>query len=457
MQGCLLFLNFILAVIILFFQRKDPRASWAWLLLLFALPGIGFLIYLFFGTDMVRQPKRQGKKYRPDLPPIKEKAMAQLVAYNYQFADACLTTGNKIKILRRGLDKFADLLEDIENAKEYILLEYYIIRHDPLFYELFSRLQEKASKGVKVFFLYDGMGCHRKVKGRLRNAKGEHFFTTDFFASLHRKPYLRLNYRNHRKIVVIDGAIGYLGGFNIGKEYLGLNKKFGNWQDTHLRMEGDAALSLAKRFVADWNMAKGKAFPPFSEAALPYDEKQEGAKIQIVAGGPYEEENTIRDNLLKMILMAKESIEIQSPYLVPDESILNALKLAVRCGVKLRIMIPCKPDHPFVYWASLSYLGELIEVGAKGYLYRNGFLHAKGIIVDDKAFLYGTANMDVRSFFLNFEVDALVLDEKEVKKMRACFEEDLLSCDVISKEEYEKRKWWFRVRERISRMVSPIL
>lgn len=471
----MLCVNFVLALVIIFIQRKDPRSVWAWLILLYGLPIAGFCLYLLFGTDVYKRRHFESKGFRErkaeqerhcKMPLLWKKPISMdidsryysLMKYNFDKESAVLTDNNSITVLSEGLEKFATLFEDLRNAKEFIHLQYYIMRNDFLFAELAEILKEKRKEGVAVRILYDRMGCGYRVKRKLMNLEKYGIESADFFPLRFGGLPLRINYRNHRKIAVIDGKVGYIGGFNIGKEYLGLNKKLGHWRDTHLRVEGSAVVSLSHQFALDWNYAKKEDL--FEQEKLFEDTDNEAAgnvRVQIISGGPDKASSLIRDSYLKMMMTATESIDIQTPYFIPDESILNVLKIAAGSGVQVRIMVPSRPDHPFVYWANYSYLGELLRAGAKCYQYMDGFLHSKGIVVDKEAYCYGTANMDIRSFFLNFEINAIVLGKKEVAKMQELFEADISKCRVLSLEEYDKRGLFIRIKERISRMLSPIL
>jgi cardiolipin synthase len=252
--------------------------------------------------------------------------------------------------------------------------------------------------------------------------------------------------------------VAYGGGFNVGREYLGLHKKIGYWRDTHLRIVGGAVVSLQMRFIMDWNYAAGENLLQnprmFVDAAVG---KGENCKMQIISSGPDHTAQPVRDNYLRLIAGARHSIYIQTPYFIPDESIFNALLLAARSGISVNIMIPCKPDHLFVYWATYSYIGDLVMAGAKCYTYDKGFLHAKGVMSDGLVCSYGTANMDVRSYKLNFEVNATIYSPKITAKLEKIFEEDLRYCTEITPELYAKRSMIIRFKEQFSRMFSSLL
>ena len=474
--GPLIVLNLLFAITIVFFQRKNPKTVWTWLLVLYFIPVLGFVFYLLVGTDMhkqkmfktkeiedrlneaIRQQEHQLKnkeleKATPDISGYED-----LVMFNLGTMGAVLTDTNDIDIFADGNEKFERLMQDLREAKEFIHIQYYIIKNDVLFNRIKDILVEKAAQGVEVRILYDAMGCRfvrRKYWDRL-NRQG--IQTAEFFPAFLRWLHLRMNYRNHRKIVVIDNKIGYVGGFNIAKEYIGLDPKFGYWRDTHLRITGEAVASLELRFLLDWNYtAKENLFADSKYMSGFCPGIRDKCDVQIIYSGPDTSHQQIRDNYLRLINKAEKSIYIQTPYFVPDEAILAALQIALHSGIEVNLMIPCKPDHPFVYWATYSYVGELIQSGAKCYTYDNGFLHAKGMIVDEKVFCYGTANMDIRSFALNFEVNAVVYDEKKAAEMTEVFKKDLELSTLITPDMYAGRSLWIRLKEQTSRLLSPLL
>lgn len=471
----ILLLNFVFSIIIIFFQRKEPKSAWAWLLVLNAIPGLGFLLYLLAGTDMHKRKMFQIKGYEdlmneavrrqessvrsreleqenPDL-----KGFSDLVFYNLESSGAMLTTDNQVRIFTDGNEKFDALIEDIRQAREYVFLQYYIVKNDVLFSRVREVLVQKISQGVEVFLLYDAMGCREMPRKYWRELEKTGIRLAVFFPALFGRMQLRANYRNHRKIAIIDGEIGYVGGFNIGKEYIGLDPKFGHWRDTHLRITGGAVTALTIRYIQDWNYAARENLFA-SQKYVRYPERPCGhTDIQIISSGPDSVRQNIRDNYLRLIHKAKKRIFVQTPYYIPDESIHMALLIAAQSGVEVNVMIPCKPDHPFVYWATYSYIGELVMAGANCYTYDNGFLHAKGVCIDGEACCYGTANMDIRSFSLNFEVNAMIYDEKVTQEMERIFAEDLKLCTRISRDAYRSRSLWIRVKEQVSRLLSPVL
>lgn len=468
--------NLIFAVAVVFFQRKDPKTVWTWLLLLYFIPIVGFIFYLLIGTDMhkqkmfrlkeiedklneaIRQQEHQiqSKDFEEDDPELE--GYTDLVLFNLNTTGGVLTDSNDVDIYVDGNDKFDALIEDIEKAEKFIHIQYYIIKNDVLFNRIKDVLIKKAEEGVEVRILFDAMGCRSVKKSYWKKLNSAGIRTAVFFPALFGRLQLRINYRNHRKIVVIDNKVAYVGGYNIGREYIGLDPKFGHWRDTHLRITGEGIMGLELRFLLDWNYAaKDHLFstPKYMEGFTPAC--RDHCHMQIIYSGPDTSLEPIRDNYIRLIHKAKEKIYIQTPYFIPDESMLSALFMAIYSGVEVNLMIPCKPDHPFVYWATYSYMGELVMAGANCYVYNDGFLHAKGIVVDDRVLCYGTANMDIRSFALNFEVNAVIYDRKKAKEMSDIFKKDLDKCTRITKSMYTGRSLWIRLKEQVCRLMSPLL
>ncbi|MCA1020811.1 cardiolipin synthase [Halobacillus litoralis] len=467
-------LNVLLALAIIFLERRDASATWAWLMVLLFIPIAGFLLYLIFGRRLNRKEiftwdkkSRLGllTAVQEQLTAIKEGHLEvqhkdiipyeDLIYMHLKNNDALLSQNNAVRIFTDGQKKFQALLEDIEQAEDHIHLLYYILRDDNLGQRLADALIRKAQGGLEVKLLYDDMGSRLLKKGYLKKMKQAGIQVESFFPSFIPKVNLKINYRNHRKLAIIDGKIGYTGGFNIGDEYLGFNKRFGYWRDTHLRVEGEAVNNMQTRFILDWNHA--------SRRDIVYEERYYKAEpkgdvaMQIVSSGPDSEWEQIKHGYLKMILSAKKYVYIQTPYFIPDDSLLDALRVAVLSGVDVRIMIPNKPDHPFVYWATYSNIGDMLKAGATVYIYQKGFLHAKTIVVDDKIASVGTANIDVRSFRLNFEVNAFLYHPDAATELSDRFHEDIMDSTQLTLPLYQSRSTWIRFKEAISRLLSPIL
>ena len=475
-MGSMFFWNLVFAVIIVFFERRNPKSVWAWLLLLFFLPGIGFVFYLFLGVDMHKRKMFRAKEIEDNLHEvIRDQKLklgvlspeetvegiggyTDLIMYNMETADAVLWESNDVDIFTDGNEKFDALLADMEKAEHFIHLQYYIIRNDVLFQRIVDVLKKKAAEGVEVRVLFDGMGCRSVKRGYWKRLEAAGIRTAEFFPALLGRLQLRFNYRNHRKIVVIDNRVAYVGGFNIGKEYIGLDEKFGYWRDTHLRIRGAGVQGLQLRFILDWNYgAKDNLFLNENLFVESPSGERDRCALQIISSGPDNSLEQVRDNYIRLITKAKRRICIQTPYFIPDEAVLNVLLIAVRSGIEVNLMIPCKPDHPFVYWATYSYMGQLLNAGANCYTYDNGFLHSKGIIVDGEVFCYGTANMDIRSFALNFEVNTVVYSRKKAMEMEQIFQDDLKYCTRITMDAYAARGLKIRFKEQMCRLLSPLL
>ncbi len=471
-------LNICFAITIVFIERKNPTASVAWLMALVFAPVIGFILYLFFGQSFYRDRMFKIKKeddeklthlielqktelFREDLPieqPVADsyrRMMLMLMESNR----ALITVHNKVRVFVDGTDKFDALLEAIRGAQDHIHMEYYILKDDEIGSEIFEALTERARAGVSVRFLGDGLGSAGPGKEFFKpylDAGGKLAF---FFPSLIHISHPRINYRNHRKIAIIDGKTGFIGGFNIGDDYLSRIPEWAPWRDTAIQVDGECVSTMQIRFFLDWNYAaKGdeiiydhRYFPEHqtsSQAWLP---------MQIVSGGPDTYWNPIKESYLKMIQLASESVYIQTPYFIPDESILDALRMAALSGIDVRIMMPAKPDHWFVYWAGYSYIEQLLESGVKAYTYDTGFIHAKTIVVDEAAVSVGSANWDVRSFRLNFETNAIMYDHETAKELKNHFLNDLKVCTPLDKERFAALSSKIKIKLSMSRLFSPLL
>ncbi|RBW68490.1 cardiolipin synthase [Bacillus taeanensis] len=474
--GLVIVLNIFFAIIVIFRERRDASSSWAWLLVLFFIPVLGFVLYLLFGQNLSRHNLFQweGRK-KIESEKMLEIQLAQLSSQQFRFRNqavrnskdliymhlmnnaAVLTEDNSVELFVDGQKKFNALFKDIEGAKDHIHLQYYIIKKDELGKKLIEVLTRKAKEGIKVRVLYDELGSRRLTKRFFKEFRGAGGEVSVFFPSKFRLINLRLNYRNHRKLVIIDGKIGYVGGFNVGNEYLGLDQKFGYWRDTHLRIQGTAVHAIQTRFILDWNQASHCHDISYIPNHFPGDISQGNVGMQIVTSGPDSEWEHIKNGYIKMISSAKKSVLIQTPYFIPDASLLDALRIACLSGVEVKIMIPNKPDHMFVYWSTLSYSGELLKAGATIYIYDNGFIHAKTIIVDEKISSVGTANIDVRSFKLDFEVNAFLYDQEIAQRLTKTFNEDVNVSRELTLEQYQQRSLWIHFKESISRLLSPIL
>lgn len=469
--------NIVFAIFIIFKERRDVGSTWAWLLVLFFMPVLGFILYILLGMQSLKRERLFqwedldkvgiGNVYKKQLEQIEsqrfefrneaEKKHQDLIYMLLKNNYAVLTENNAVEIITDGREKFNKLFADIANARSYVHVQYYIIQNDKLGNQLIELLTEKAKEGVTVRVLYDDLGSRRLTRSffkKYRKAGGQ---AEAFFPSKLRFINLRMNYRNHRKLIVVDGEIAYIGGFNVGDEYVGLHKKFGYWRDTHLRIEGPAVYLIQTRFILDWNQASRDYKIAYDPDLFPRFAPKGEIGVQIVTSGPVSMYEHIKNGFLKMIASAKESIYIQTPYFIPDASLMEALRIALLTRVQVNIMIPDKSDHPFIRWASLSHIGELLKSGANVYLYHKGFIHAKSIVIDEEIASVGSANMDVRSFKLNFEANAFLYDERLAKQLNDTFREDMKVSSLLTYEQYLQRPLGIRFKESISRLLSPIL
>lgn len=474
-------INLIIVWLLVFYKRERPEKVIGWFVVLMLLPYIGLILYLYMGInwkDTVLNTKFSNEvldfvdftvnEFEGEYKPI-----ARLVS-NTNSSPMFLF--NKVKIFKDGIGKFEELLKDLEGASHHIHMEYYIVREDDIGRKVLDTLKKKAKEGVKVRLIIDKIGG-RFISSDYRKeliASGVELVTfTAAFAFVSKIIDLSLNYRLHRKIVVIDGKIGYIGGNNIGDEYVS-KSSFGYWRDTHIRVEGDFVLGLQGLFFDDffavlhrnehakkWEYRKRseiyKREKNFEEY-FPKSEVQEYLPMQLAYSGPESPLYSIELLFIKMMSLAKERILISTPYFIPSEGTMSQLKAALMAGVDVRIMYPAQYDHPIVGHASMTYLGELLELGAKIYLYnKESFAHNKALVVDGKIFTVGTANFDVRSFFFNYECNGIIYDETLASKMEELFFEDVEKSKELTLEDYLKRPRSTFMIESLARVFSLLM
>ena len=348
------------------------------------------------------------------------------------------------------------LIRDIDEAQEEINFQYYILKSDNLGSIVIEALMRAARRGVTVRVLTDGVGGRDLSKEMRRMMQEVGIQIGIFYPSFLRYINLRLNYRNHRKIVTIDERIGYIGGFNVGDEYIGRYSRFGYWRDTHLRIVGSAVADLKMRFLQDWSFVRGEPESAQCEVTAHPSEKGD-AFCQLVYSGPDTPLANIKLSMLKMIASADDVIYIQTPYFIPDQSIFEALVLALQQGVEVNLMIPNRPDHPVVFPATMSFAGALLRAGANVYRYEKGFLHSKVMIIDDYVALVGSCNVDERSFSLNFEASELIYSPKINAALKRAFQEDIRVSTLLTPSVYESRGIMLKIKEPICRLFAPLL
>ena len=467
-------INFILVIDLIFRGKRNIDNTLTWIVILVLVPPLGFILYAMFGRSIAKNNMFRVKEKEDRV--IKNKILESYVEIEsnldpyldenkdiiYTLANsnnAHFTADNDVDIYPESNMFFNSLLEELKKAEEYINIQFYIFKDDRIGKEIIEILKEKAQSGVEVRLLYDAVGGRNLSKKAVKEMKEAGVQVANFFPSFLNIINFNINFRNHRKIVVIDGKVGFVGGFNIGDEYLGRDPKFGEWRDTHIKLTGSCVIDLSMRFLLDWRYTTKENLDLAKYFTKKRKKSTGNVGIQIVSSGPdITELDEIKYGYMKMIQKARDYVYIQSPYLILDKTLMETLKVACLSGVDVRIMIPSKPDHPFVYWASYSYAGELLDYGAKIYTYgEDAFLHAKTIVYDDSVASIGTANMDIRSFELNFEVNAFIYSEEKAREQRMIFERDIKNSREITKEIYESRSTYIKIKESISRLLSPVL
>lgn len=469
-------LNFLLLISMIFLEKRKPENIIAWMTTLTFLPVVGFVFYIVFGSGLSVRVRRMMKKKaiseRDILRNIEgietlEEAKAKdiykndLGVLNFAYSHGSYPIpGNNIKIINDGPQCTKMLMEDIKNAKNSINMEYYIFADDKTGKAMMNLLCEKAKEGVEVNLIYDSIGSRkapRRFFNKIKKAGGK---VGEFFPPfLHlRLANFKMNYRNHRKIVVIDGRIGYTGGMNIRDDHMGLHKRLNPWRDTHIRMEGAGVYGLQNIFLDDWRYCTNDSTPLkmyLENGFFPSPEIKGDASVQILSSGPDDQTQVIKEVYVKLITGAKKRIYIQTPYFIPDDIFLSALRIAVRSGVDVRIMVPKIPDKRAVYLATLSYLKEMAQMSCKIYLYE-GFLHSKTLLVDDNKLSIGTCNMDNRSFALNFEDTVLIYSKKLNAEYQKTFEKDIENSQQVNLYYFQKKKSLTKILQAFMRLFSAL-
>ncbi|HUC92269.1 MAG TPA: cardiolipin synthase [Paenibacillus sp.] len=458
---------------ILLLEFRQPSKAVAWLFILFVLPVIGFVMYYFLAKEYSTRRKIRKRGIVPEEMRLTALRRCKLVhrpsdMHNGEFAHqerlfrllqnftfSPITGCNKTEILTDGKATFDAILEAMEGAKHHIHLEYYTIRHDEIGQKFKELMIRKAKEGVEVRLIYDGLGSYELSSQYIKELQRAGIRTECFLTPRLAFFEKRMNYRNHRKIVVVDGTVGFVGGINIGDEYLGRHKKLGFWRDTHLKVEGDAVYFLQEVFMKDWWFtAKEKLSDP---AYLPEHNCRSDEQVQIVSSGPNSAAEEILECIFAALSVAKTRIYIATPYFIPDDSLLMALRIAALSGVDVRIIIPQVADTNVVLAASLSFVEELLTAGVRIFRYQKGFIHSKVVLVDHLLASVGTANMDLRSFYSNFELNALLFDRKPMERLEADFMCDLDNSREITLSEFRKRPFRRKAGQVLARMLAPLL
>ena len=469
----------ILVSMRIIYDTQSFSKTLAYLLFVIMVPIIGIIFYLSFGINY-RKRKLYSKKLIID-DELSKKLKKEILGYSetalqsaktslieYKKLINMMTTetvnsisnNNQVELLFNGEDKFPKVLETLKNAKHHIHIEYYIFENDTIGNQIVDILIEKAQEGVEVRFIFDDFGS-RPVRGKmLKRLKAAGVKAFPFHRVIFIYLANRLNYRNHRKIIIVDGNEAFVGGINVSDKYINTsNDDHVYWRDTHLYIKGQAVYILQHTFMCDWNFcAKDNMgptldyFPP-----IPTLNSKDDKVVQIAASGPDSEIPTILYSLLQCVNLAKEEVLITTPYFIPGESMMDAVVVAALGGVKVKLLVPGVSDTRMVNAAARSYYNDLIRAGVEIYIYQKGFIHAKTMVVDRKIAVVGTANMDYRSFDLNFEVNAIVYDETIASELAAAFYEDLQHAEYIEPVRWLNRPKGTQLMEKAARMMSPLL
>lgn len=531
------FMNAISIFSLIFFRKKDMSVTFAWLLILIFIPGLGFVLYFFFGSTYKLEVMSRAYRMKDieehydkmldfELRAIKDEQVSfndretekyrDMILMNARNSGCLYTQNNRVELLVNGQEKFPRMFADIEAAKETINVLYFIIKsRDKIGKELIDLLARKADEGVEVKLVYDGFGWLKTFRRDFRPIEEAGGKVQRFLPS-HLRTILLVNYRLHRKMVVIDGKVAYTGGINVGDDYMGLHPKLTPWRDTSVRLTGDAVNELQLRFLEDWVFLE-KQNKKMKDAVL-YTENLQSirerffsllleeeedlieemeepehwenqcdgehgigneqgvggesaqnprcdgscgerckgtAGVQIISCGPDSKYQTHKDSYVKMISSAKDYVYIQTPYFVPDQTLFETIRLSAQSGVDVRLMLPGIPDKKYVYYVALSYIQELLEVGIRVY-FHTGFIHAKTLVSDDHVSSVGTTNMDLRSFKLDYEINTLVYDTDFALTCKDQYFKDIKDSKEVMLDEWESRSFWHYICESMCRFIAPL-
>jgi len=462
-----IFVSFVVLLIIL--DNKKPEKAFAFIFLILSFPIAGIVIYLLFGAQYQKKKLFTKKRYFDDVylnkineeqkeyaDTLVDNSFAKLPTLFYNIEQVNFTLNNQITLLNNGEGKFPVFMQELERAKESIHLDYYIIRESKIAQRVIDILCQKASEGVKVRVIYDDVGSSlsRSTRARMRESGVSSYpYMPVLFSRLAHKA----NYRNHRKIAVMDNEVGFVGGININDKYINPNKSELYWRDTHILIKGEAVIDLQYLFISDWYFVSGQKID-LDEVRYRNLSKIRGTVPTSILGSDYGRNNqTIKEAFFRMITSAQEEVLITTPYFVPDDSILNALKITAKSGVKVSLLLPEKPDSRTAYYASQTYFKDLLKSGVEINYYTRGMMHSKTMIIDGAISTVGSTNMDQRSFNLNAEVNAFMLSETIAQELKSNFMNDLKDSYPLTLEMLRRRKWYVKVICSIARLLAPIL
>lgn len=446
-------------------ENRNPLKSLAWITVLLLFPVGGMVLYLFFGrsiknTRMIsrrnkRKLRQREAEIKPQIPGDFTPEMRQIVELSRSLCGCMLFNDNDVEVYHSGAEKFENLLRDIASAKEYIHLQYYIIENDEIGNRLSEALIERRKAGVRIRVIYDDFGCWGVKKQYFKNLREAGIEIHPFFKVAFPPFATRINWRNHRKLAIIDGKIGYVGGMNVADRYIDGGKKFACWRDTHIRITGPAVAAVQYSFAVDWSFMGQPLIQEHID--LTPARCEEPAGMQMLRCGPTSEWSNINMVMLKAIGSARKQVYIQTPYFLPPDAMLRALQASALARVDVRVMMPVKSDSTTLTYASYSYIMECLRSGIKIYLFKAGMLHSKTMMVDDRICAVGSANIDFRSFEHNFEDTMIIYSAKVNAELRRKFREDMESCTRVRASEWRRRPITQKALESIVRLLSPVL
>lgn len=453
---------------VLLLENRNPAKSLSWLLILLFIPVIGMFFYLLLGQDY-RKKKIISKKSirsvidRPfasfDINLLDTSSMninqLNLIKMLYKNSEAAGYPSNKIDVLSDGESTFEAIFEAIRNAKDHIHIEFFIFDNDNISNQLRELLIQKAKEGVRIRMIYDYWGSFDLSKKYLKTLRDAGVFVRAFLPFRWRiSRTSKINYRIHRKLIIVDGKIGFTGGLNIADRYI-LTNSLGKWRDTFVRMEGSIIQGLQLLFMVDWFFVDRKLID--GPQYFPKAQKFSQNIVQIVNSGPDSDWEAIMQGIAKAIATATKYVYIHSPYFMPTEVISTCMQMAALSGVDVRLMIPAKSDSSMSDASSCSYLGPALEAGVRVFRYKKGFLHSKAIVIDDFISIVGSCNLDERSFAQNFEANVFIYETTTSVKLKELFMQDIENCEELSLESWAGRKRSQKIKESFARLFSPLM
>lgn len=446
-------------------HTRTSQGTIAWVVSLMAMPFLAIPLYWLLGRSKFSGYVRARRGNDKELRKLAEDMHHRLAgcAVNLPREDVFeraaeelgglpFTRGNELELLIDGKEIFARLFAAIEDAREYVCVNFYIVKNDKVGGKFQRLLINKAREGVKVYFLFDEIGSHKLSSTYLGEMTDAGVECEAFGANRHWWSRLQLNFRNHRKIVIVDGSRAFLGGLNVGDEYLGRDERFGGWRDTHLEMRGPAVQAVQMVFLEDWFWACNRV-PTLAWKAAIFSSNQTAA---VIPTGPADPVDSWKLLVSEAANSARERLWITSPYFVPDDGVKTALQLAALRGVDVRIMLPDRPDHILVWLSAYTYYEQTIPYGVKLFRHHKGFLHQKVMLIDDRMATVGTANLDNRSFRLNFEITAFISDKKFIGEVREMLQADFNDCNEVTLEEFTEKSFLFKAACRAARLMAPL-